>query len=62
MLLEAVADVNAREDYNDTSLHNFYCMNSHSKQCERLLLESGADAEALNEKGLTPKETCDGEI
>ena len=28
----------------------------------RLLLEAGADAEALNEKGLTPEETCGGEI
>ena len=28
----------------------------------RLLLEAGADAEALNEKGLTPEETCGSEI
>ena len=60
--LEEGADPNVREDYNDTPLHNFYRMNSHSKPCERLLLERGADPDALNEKGLTPKETCGDEI
>lgn len=54
------ADPNARQETGWTPL--YWTAGYGDAGICRLLLESGADAEALNEKGLTPKETCCSEI
>ena len=54
------ADPNVRQETGLTPL--YWAVGCGDAEICRLLLEAGADAEALNEKGLTPEETCGSEI
>ena len=53
MLLEAGADVNAQDQDGDTSLH-LIILKTFSVQTMYLLIDHGANVEAMNNKGKTP--------